>query len=258
MARLKLLQPFNNQPAGSVIELPGGTASSLVLAKIAELLPAPRPTRTFELPHPNKFLVNVFEGEDGEDGPVDRYEVVALTLDIPAETPRLKTDVRDFIVPAGQEIDLFELANGEIEDVTAELVPFDEKACAERYAAENGLVLVTGQAWSDAEATSERFRAILLGVDPEFATLTRELADQLEAHAKDLEELRQLESVAAEITDGERVTQSIARVLAKLEDKARAYNELMEKQPETTAETAVEAPSETEAPKADKPKGKAK
>ena len=43
MARLRLLQPYNNQQPGEILELPGGVASMLVLRKIAEL-DTPQPT----------------------------------------------------------------------------------------------------------------------------------------------------------------------------------------------------------------------
>jgi hypothetical protein len=41
MARVRLLQPYNNEPVGSVIELPGGLASVLIPRRIAELTTDP-------------------------------------------------------------------------------------------------------------------------------------------------------------------------------------------------------------------------
>ena len=42
MARLKLLEPYGEKPAGAVIVLPGGVASVLVMRKVAEYAPTKR------------------------------------------------------------------------------------------------------------------------------------------------------------------------------------------------------------------------
>lgn len=46
MARLRLLQPYEMQPVGTVIEVPGGVASILLLRKIAEFDREPASAKT--------------------------------------------------------------------------------------------------------------------------------------------------------------------------------------------------------------------